>query len=323
MTVGIRFLIGVCAAALASTAPAQPPAPTASPAPKSLPTLVDLDKAALDILKDIHDRGAKFYNDGDSPGCYRLYQGALITVRPFIAHRPLIQKFIEDGLNEVATSDSPKAQAFRLHEIIEQARGELKSEIKKAQAPKTEPAPKEILKDKPKEAPKDKPKTTPKEELPDEIVKDKPKPAPTTDVKPLPNVTLATDKPKDPAPPVPVPDKPKDVTPVVPPKDAPKEAPKDVAGGQLSGTVSYQGKPLSGADVTVVTTDQKEPRVFTAKTGDDGKYQFAKPLPAAKYVVFITPADAKAIPERFQSAGTSGLVLTVTGGPSTLDIDLK
>lgn len=128
-------LIGACTALGLAVAAA----PAADPVP-------GLDRTAVDVLKDVHNRGAELYNRGDAAGCYRMYEGALTTVRPFLAHRPAVQKVIADGLAEVAGENDPKAQAFRLHEVIEQVRASLKEEMKKpaaeAKAESPKPAPK-------------------------------------------------------------------------------------------------------------------------------------------------------------------------------------
>ena len=85
------------------------------------------DKAAVAALKDVHDRGAELYNSGDAAGAYRLYQGALLAVRPLLDHRPFAQKAIDDGFAEANKSaGSVRVQAFRLHETIEQVRATLK-----------------------------------------------------------------------------------------------------------------------------------------------------------------------------------------------------
>jgi len=133
MTGRTYLLLGVCVMSLATVAGAQPVGPGVAKAP---PAPTDFDKIAVDVLKDIHNRGAELYNKGEPLGSLRLYEGSLLTVRPFLAHRPAIQKLIDDGLNEVAKTDGIKIQAFRLHEVIEEVRGKLKEEIKKGE-PKT------------------------------------------------------------------------------------------------------------------------------------------------------------------------------------------
>jgi hypothetical protein len=231
----MRCLFGLCAAALAATASAQPPA-------------AGVDKLADDVLKDVHNRGAELYNRGDPAACYRMYQGALLTIRPFLAHRPAAQKALDTGLAEVAKSTDPKVQAFRLHQIIEQVRADLK---KSAATTKTTGQPEK----KEKEAQKEKQ----------------------------------------------------------------KEKPAAGATGTLSGEVRLDGKPLGGAEVTLVSLALSPPLVFTAKTKADGTYAFDKPLPKGQYVVMITGAK---VPEKFQTAGTSELRFNIAGGPASGDFAL-
>ena len=122
MTGGIRFLAAVFALGLVAAASAQSP-----------PTLAELEKRTADVLRDVHNRGAELYNRGDAAGCYRMYEGALITVRPFLVHRADVTKTLDDGLADVAKSpDGVKVQAFRLHELIERIRADLKAESRKA-----------------------------------------------------------------------------------------------------------------------------------------------------------------------------------------------
>ena len=106
----------------------------------AVPT-ADLDKAAVEVLKDLHNRGADLYNAADAAGALRLYEGTLRAVRPFLAHRPKVQKAIDDGLADAFKLDGPKAQAFRLHEVIDQVRNELKVEVKPADPKPTDPKP--------------------------------------------------------------------------------------------------------------------------------------------------------------------------------------
>ncbi len=113
----------------AIAAQAEPPKPVAG-ATMSI-THTDLDRMVLETLKEIHNRGAASYNAGDHISAFRLYEGAIITVKPFLGHRPKIQALIADGVEQVdkAIMD-PKVKAFRLHEVIEQVRADLKAELK-------------------------------------------------------------------------------------------------------------------------------------------------------------------------------------------------
>lgn len=135
MTGGIRYWIAVVVLSGATAMAAAQPA-------KGPPTLDELDQLAVDVLRDVHNRGAELYNRGDAAGCYRMYESALITVRPFLAHRPTLQKTIDSGLAEAARSpDGVKVQAYRLHEVIEDIRTDLKGKDKKAEVKPAKPLP--------------------------------------------------------------------------------------------------------------------------------------------------------------------------------------
>jgi hypothetical protein len=95
-------------------------------------TTNDHDKAVLDTLKDVHNRGAELYNAGEHAAAFRLYQGGLIVAKPFLAHREKQQAAIKEGLDQIERSQADaKLKAFRLHEVIEQIRTDLKDELKK------------------------------------------------------------------------------------------------------------------------------------------------------------------------------------------------
>ena len=137
----MKLLLPALLLLLPAVADAQPPAKP--------PTLADLNKAAVDILRDMHDRGRELYNSGDAAGTLRVYQTALGTVKPFVAHHPAIQKVIDDGLAEAAKADGDKAKAFKLHEVIEQVRADLRTETKKLGAAPKSPDP--VVPPKPKD----------------------------------------------------------------------------------------------------------------------------------------------------------------------------
>ena len=236
-----RLLLGALLMAPSGTAFAQAP-------PVAGLSATQLEQAAADILKEVHNRGADLYNRGDPAGAYRMYEGALSTVRPFIAHRPAILKSIEDGLNETAKTDGAKIQAFRLHEVLEQVRADLKAEI--AKAAEAKPA------------------------------------APEAPAKPA---------------------------------DAPKPVAKSAP--LISGTLSRNGTPIGAADVTLVTLDQKLPRVVTVTTNLSGQFEFADTLTNGKYAVMLT---GKEVPAKYTTVATSPLRIDVsTAQPSRLDLILQ
>lgn len=142
MTPRVVCALIACCAVAAGVRAADPPAPPVPPAP--VPT-AELDRLAVEVLKDLHNRGADLYNAADAVGTLRLYEGTLRSVGPFLAHRPKVQKQIEDGLAEALKLDGAKAQAFRLHEVIDAVRTDLKAAIKadaEAKPPVKTPDPK-------------------------------------------------------------------------------------------------------------------------------------------------------------------------------------
>src|SRR5208282_4559731 len=47
-----------------------------------------LERQLYEVLKSVINEGADLYNkQGDHAGCYRLYQGSLLTVQPLLSHR--------------------------------------------------------------------------------------------------------------------------------------------------------------------------------------------------------------------------------------------
>jgi hypothetical protein len=131
------------ALALTATAAAQEP---------KLPDARTFDKLVSDSLRDVHDKGATIYNDEkDFAGTFRLYQGALATVRPLLAHRPEAQKLIDTGF--AAADKVPDAEgkpdfarkAFVLHETIEAVRKELKAGFTAPKPPEKKPEEKKVV----------------------------------------------------------------------------------------------------------------------------------------------------------------------------------
>src|SRR3954469_26045573 len=91
-----------------------------------------LDKLLCDALKEMHNKAADLYNAGDHNGCYRLFQGGLLTARPLLAHRPDVQRAIDDGLAAAERQASIPLRARQLHETIEAVRTRLKPPAKPA-----------------------------------------------------------------------------------------------------------------------------------------------------------------------------------------------
>ncbi len=91
------------------------------------PDKAAFDKIVVDTLRDIHNTGADLFNTSkDFAGTYRIYQGALLAVRPLLAHHAAAQKLIDDGLATAEKELNPAQKAFKLHETIEAVRSHLK-----------------------------------------------------------------------------------------------------------------------------------------------------------------------------------------------------
>jgi hemoglobin len=111
---------------------------------KSLTEKLDV-KVLRDSLKNVLNTGADlFNNDGDHAGCYRLFQGALLSIKPFMA--PAVQKEIETALAQAEQLPRLSDRAFALRKTIDGIRaqtgppigaGKMPIPVKKAEAPKT------------------------------------------------------------------------------------------------------------------------------------------------------------------------------------------
>jgi truncated hemoglobin YjbI len=84
-----------------------------------------LDGTIYVSLRDVINRGADLYNAGDWAGCYRLYEGALMAVRPLLDHRPGLQKAIETGLANAERDPAVFRRAFVLREVLNTVRNDV------------------------------------------------------------------------------------------------------------------------------------------------------------------------------------------------------
>ena len=87
------------------------------------PDTKTIDAHVFGTLRLFINQGAEVYNSGDYLGCYRLYEGALTSIKPILAHRPNLQKAIDGGLAQAKTSRDPD-KAFVLRSVIDQIRKE-------------------------------------------------------------------------------------------------------------------------------------------------------------------------------------------------------
>jgi hypothetical protein len=71
------------------------------------------------------NRGADLYNRDDFAGCYRLYEGNLMTMRPLLDHRPDLQKAITTALASAERDPQVFRRAFTLRTVMDKIRSEL------------------------------------------------------------------------------------------------------------------------------------------------------------------------------------------------------
>ncbi len=80
-----------------------------------------IDKALFQAINS----GVPLYNQGDPAGCYRLYQGTLVGVWPFLAHRPELQESVKAALASAETLPSYPQRAFKLRETLDDVRAKV------------------------------------------------------------------------------------------------------------------------------------------------------------------------------------------------------
>ena len=68
------------------------------------------DRQIIDLLADIHERGRVLYNAGDFAGCYRLFEGSLVTVRPLLPRD--LQQMIAVGIPDAERQGSMARRAM-------------------------------------------------------------------------------------------------------------------------------------------------------------------------------------------------------------------
>ncbi len=98
-----------------------------APKPTGPLDLKALDKQIDASLRGVIDHGARIYNppNSDWNGCYRIFEGALMTIRPLLGHRPELQKAIDAGLKEAGDNPRLQERAFVLRRTLDRIRDEV------------------------------------------------------------------------------------------------------------------------------------------------------------------------------------------------------
>ena len=90
-----------------------------------------IDAALYNTLREVINKGADMYNNGDMTGCYRLFEGALLTAKPMLDHRPELQKSIAKALSAAERDAVAYRRAFALRAALDKVRVELNPNPKK------------------------------------------------------------------------------------------------------------------------------------------------------------------------------------------------
>jgi hemoglobin len=111
-------LFGIGVLVLAGTGRSQQPA-------KSVDAK-EIDQGINNALREVINSGAKLYNkpNNDYAGCYRLFEGSLLTLKPVLANRPTLQKAIDDAFAAAAREQSIPERAFILRAVLDRIREE-------------------------------------------------------------------------------------------------------------------------------------------------------------------------------------------------------
>lgn len=116
-----KILLSVClVAAAASTARADDKARAAKPLERRV-----LDEAVYESLRDIINQGAPLYNQGDWNGCYRLWEGSLLSIRPLLDHRPGLQSNIDNAIAAARQDPLLWRRAFVLRPALDKIRDDI------------------------------------------------------------------------------------------------------------------------------------------------------------------------------------------------------
>jgi hypothetical protein len=83
-------------------------------------------------LREVINHGAAIFNNqGDYAGCYRLFEGALQTVKPLLGGYPELQKKVEVALSEANQQPSMHDRAHSLRKVLGEVRNTINPQADK------------------------------------------------------------------------------------------------------------------------------------------------------------------------------------------------
>src|SRR5436190_11577372 len=116
------IFVGLIAVPLAI---AQPPAITPGGPPPADSTSLsrgEVNDRVVQGLSAALDVGVPMFNKGDHQGCYQVYLGALLAVKPLLVGKPELVQGIQARLERAATLAAPAQRAFELRRAIDEVR---------------------------------------------------------------------------------------------------------------------------------------------------------------------------------------------------------
>jgi hypothetical protein len=251
-------------------------------------------------LRDTINHGADVFNQqADYAGCYRVFEGALLAIKPFASANRA--KEIDDALTKAARMARFEDKAYQLRTILDAVREDFRVLARNPQGTKDEPK-QEIKKLPPDEtkAKADEPKK------PTEVKKP-------TEAKPevKPPVKSPVEEPKTKR--IPLPEK----------IDAgesgsKKSAQSEPKVGHVVGTVSVNGRPMPGGMLQLVAPAGE----FTTKVAPNGEFAFPMMIPSGPYRVAVVPPQEKMLAPRFRDDSTSGLMIRVRPEKQSIELNL-
>lgn len=302
------------------------------------------DSSALyHSLRDVINTGAKMFNEqGDHVGCYRLYHGSLLAVRPFLA--PDLQKSIDKGIANAEKQSSFSDRAFELRKVLDEVRDKTKpadtkkveekkkDEKKVEEKKKDEKKVEEKKKDEKKVEEKKKEEKKVEEKKKDEKkveekkkeekkVEEKKKEEKKVEEKKVEEKKVTEKKAEEKK----ISEKKVEEKKAEEKKtDDKKAAATSNTLGQLTGKVNFAGKSLPGGYfVTLVGEGNKK---FSSAIQKDGSFQFKTPIPTGSYRVAVEPVPGETasvnVPARYRAEGTSGLSVQVGTGKNSVNLEI-
>jgi hemoglobin len=364
---GIALLIG--AAAVRS----QPPA-------KAVDSK-EIDQIINNTLRDVINSGAKLYNrpSNDHAGCYRLFEGSLMTLKPMLAHRPTLQKAVDDAFAAAEREQSITERAFILRAALDRIREETSTLWQRLGGEKGVRKVIDDFVDLEHTDPKvdffrggkhkltDQQLTDLKQKLTEFVsqaaggplkysgksMKDAHKGMAITksqfdalaaDLKQVldKNGVKAADRDavlaavestrkdivEEQKVDMPSPKKQEKPSPTKEDKSTPKkeDGKKDSASAEVSGKITFDGRPVAGGTIIFVPAKDKDGMKVTGKVTDDGSYSL-KDVAPGEYNVMITPPPGKekakgAVPAKYGSEKTSPLKFRAKEGRNIYNIEI-